>query len=152
MNKTKFLAAAILILLCTVVEAKPIRAKGSRAVPEIRAMLDKQVEAWNRRDLEGFMAAYWNSADLSFYSGGVKTYGWKQTIDRYRNRYQSDGKEMGQLDFSNLQIELLSPSAAYVRGRWHLKMKDAEPAGLFTLIIRKLPGGWKIIHDHTSSE
>jgi hypothetical protein len=28
----------------------------------------------------------------------------------------------------------------------------AKPAGLFTVILRKLPEGWKIIHDHTSAE
>jgi ketosteroid isomerase-like protein len=152
MTRRKIFAAITLFLLCAGVEAKQKKAKETKVAQEIREVLDKQVAAWNRRDLEGFMTAYWNSKDLSFYSGGVKTYGWQQTIDRYRNRYQADGKEMGQLDFSNLEVETLSPGAAYVRGRWHLKMKDGEPAGLFTLILRKLPGGWKIIHDHTSSE
>jgi ketosteroid isomerase-like protein len=152
MTGRKIFAALMLLLLCVGVEAKQKNQKEPKVAQEIRATLDKQVAAWNRRDLEGFMSAYWNSKELSFYSGGVKTYGWQQTIDRYRNRYQSAGREMGQLDFSNLEIEILSPGAAYVRGRWHLKMKDGEPAGLFTLILRKLPGGWKIIHDHTSTE
>jgi ketosteroid isomerase-like protein len=26
------------------------------------------------------------------------------------------------------------------------------PGGLFTLIFRKFPDGWKIVHDHTSAE
>jgi ketosteroid isomerase-like protein len=152
MIRTKIFAAILLVLLCVGVEAQQKKPQEPKSAQEIRAVLDKQVAAWNRRDLEGFMSGYWNSQALSFYSGGVKTYGWKQTIDRYRNRYQSDGREMGQLDFSNMEIEMLSPVSAYVRGRWHLKMKETEPAGLFTLILRKLPGGWKIVHDHTSSE
>ena len=28
----------------------------------------------------------------------------------------------------------------------------AKPGGLFTLIFRKFPEGWKIVHDHTSAE
>jgi ketosteroid isomerase-like protein len=152
MAKTKIVAGIMLLLLCAGVEARQKKQSESKSVQEIRAVLDKQVAAWNRRDLEGFMSGYWNSSELSFYSGGVKTYGWQQTIDRYRNRYQSGGREMGQLDFSNIEVEMLSPVSGYVRGRWHLKMKEGEPAGLFTLILRKLPGGWKIIHDHTSSE
>ena len=27
-----------------------------------------------------------------------------------------------------------------------------KPTGLFTLIARKFPDGWKIVHDHTSAE
>ena len=131
--------------------AKTKKSAAPKAVQEIRAVLDRQVEAWNRRDLETFMAGYWNSPSLSFYSGGTKTAGWNETLGRYRKTYQSDGAEMGQLEFSDLQIEMLGPASAFVRGRWRLKMQSSEPGGLFTLIFRRLPDGWKIIHDHTGS-
>ncbi len=43
--------------------------------------------------------------------------------------------------------------AVLARGRWRLTMPDGtKPAGLFTVIFRKFPEGWKIIHDHTSAE
>ena len=58
---------------------------------------------------------------------------------------------MGHLEFSELKIEMLGPQSAYVRGRWRLKMSSSESGGLFTLIFRNLPGGWKIVHDHTGS-
>ena len=121
------------------------------AVPEIHALLDRQVEAWNRHDLEGFMAGYWDSPDLTFFSGGTTVAGWKSTLDRYHQRYQSNGAEMGQLDFSDLRIETLGPASAFVRGRWHLKLTAGEAGGLFTLTLRKFDEGWRIIHDHTSS-
>jgi beta-aspartyl-peptidase (threonine type) len=127
------------------------KAPTPREATEIQAVLDRQVKAWNRRDLEGFMQGYWNSDRLSFYSNAAKTSGWQATIDRYRNRYQSEGREMGQLEFTDLQIEVLGNRAAFVRGRWHLKMKDNELGGLFTLIFRKLQGRWQIVHDHTGS-
>lgn len=121
------------------------------AVREIRRVLDRQVEAWNRRDLEGFMKGYWHSRDLTFYSGGTTVSGWEETLGRYRNRYQSAGNEMGKLAFTDLKIELLGPNAAFVRGRFNLKMSSAEPGGLFTLTFRRFADGWKIIHDHTST-
>jgi beta-aspartyl-peptidase (threonine type) len=152
MTKFKIISFIILLSVSGVGEARDKKAREPKAAREIRAILDKQVAAWNRGDLEGFMAHYWNSTELSFYSGGTKTFGWQQTIDRYRSRYQSEGREMGKLDFSDLQIELLGPSTSFVRGRWHLKMKDGDPGGLFTLILRKQGNGWKIIHDHTSSQ
>ncbi|MBZ5628796.1 MAG: DUF4440 domain-containing protein [Acidobacteriia bacterium] len=133
----------------------------------IRQLLATQVDAWNRGDLEGFMAGYWKSPELSFISGATETRGWQPTLDRYRKKYQGEGKEttpagaksapsggpgdMGKLDFFDLRVEMLAADAAFVRGHWHLKMKNGdEPGGLFTLILRKFPDGWKIIHDHTS--
>jgi ketosteroid isomerase-like protein len=134
------------------VSAQAKKARADDAVKQIRAVLDNQMAAWNKGSIEGFMSGYWNSPVLTFYSGGIKTAGWQGTIDRYRQRYQSEGREMGRLDFSEVQIEMLGTDAAFVRGKWHLKMKDAEPGGLFTLIFRRFPDGWKIIHDHTSSQ
>jgi beta-aspartyl-peptidase (threonine type) len=124
---------------------------GPQAARQIRAVLDRQVAAWNRGDLEGFMDGYWRSPELTFYSGGTPLAGWQATIERYRRRYQSEGREMGHLTFSDLQIEMLGSKAAFVRGRWHLKMTTGEAGGLFTLIFRRLDNGWKIVHDHTSS-
>jgi beta-aspartyl-peptidase (threonine type) len=117
----------------------------------IQNVLDAQVAAWNKGNLEGFMAGYWKSPELSFYSGKNRTRGWQQTLDRYRKRYQGEGKEMGKLAFSDITIDLLSAENALVRGRWQLTLKNDRPEGLFTLIVRKTPQGWRIVHDHTSS-
>jgi len=118
----------------------------------VNAVLRQQVEAWNRHDLEGFMSGYWDSPDLIFFSGAQKTAGWQATLDRYRTKYQSQGQQMGRLAFSDLNIQPLAPDAAYVLGEFHLTMPDGTtPHGRFTLIFRKFPDGWKIVHDHTSA-
>jgi beta-aspartyl-peptidase (threonine type) len=143
------LAASFVAALCPRIAAGQKKNGEPSAVRQIRAVLERQVEAWNRRDLEAFMSGYWQSPDLSFYSGASKTSSWQATLERYRNRYQSEGREMGHLDFSELEIEMLGPQSAFVRGRWRLKMKSEEPGGLFTLIFRKFRDGWKIVHDHT---
>ena len=120
---------------------------------QIRAVLDSQVDAWNHHDLEKFMSGYWNSPELTFFSGATETKGWQPTLERYRQRYQAEGRAMGTLDFSDLKIEMLGADAAFVRGRFHLVMPDGkQPQGLFTLIFRKFPEGWRIVHDHTCSE
>ena len=117
----------------------------------IRKLIQDQQAAWNRHDLEAFMSGYWNSPDLTFFSGGREMKGWQAALDRYRNNYQSAGHEMGKLEFANLRIEMLGPDAAFVRGEFHLTMSDGKmPHGLFTLIFRKFPEGWKIIHDHSA--
>ena len=147
------LRIGVAMLLVTIVSGAPRQKKATErsAVREIRAVLESQVGAWNRRDLEGFMRGYWHSPDLTFYSGGTTVSGWEETLGRYRNRYQSAGNEMGNLEFLDLKIELLGPSAAFVRGRFHLKMTTGEKSGIITMTFRMFADGWKIIHDHTST-
>lgn len=117
----------------------------------VEAVLRTQQDAWNRHDLDAFMSSYWNSPELTFFSGANERRGWQATLDRYRAAYASPGHEMGKLEFSGLRIEMLGPDAAFVRGSWHLTMPDGKtPHGLFTLVFRRLPEGWRIVHDHTS--
>lgn len=117
----------------------------------VRKVLDDQVAAWNKGDLDGFMAGYWKSEKLTFFTGNEQTAGWQATLDRYHKKYQSGGKDMGKLAFTDLTIELLGADHALVRGRFVLRLGDEMPTGLFTLVLRRLPAGWRIVHDHTSS-
>ncbi len=122
-----------------------------KAEAAIRAVMEQQVAAWNRHDLEGFMAGYWNSPELTFFSGGRESKGWQAALDRYKKRYQAAGHDMGKLEFAGLRLDMLGSDAAFVRGEFHLTMPDGTtPHGLFTLVFRKFPDGWKIVHDHSA--
>jgi len=126
--------------------------KSEVAQEAVRSVLSLQQEAWNHHDLDAFMAGYWKSAELTFFSGAKQTSGWQATLDRYKATYDSPGHEMGKLEFSNLRVEALGPDAAFARGEFHLTMPDGKtPHGIFTLVFRKFPDGWKIVHDHTSA-
>jgi beta-aspartyl-peptidase (threonine type) len=123
------------------------------AVAEIGAVLAKQVACWNAGDLEGYMKGYWPSPGLTFYSNATVTTGWAPTLARYRQRYQGEGREMGTLDFRDTSTELLGADAAVVHGRWHLKLTGGrERVGLFTVVFRRFPSGWLIVHDHSSAD
>ena len=132
-----------------------VRAPAADPAPDearaIRQLLTDQAAAWNRGDLDGFMAGYWRDPNLTFFSEGTVTRGWDATLERYRKKYQAEGREMGQLTFSDLDVQVLGPDAAVVRGRWQLELKAGKPGGLYTLVLRKKPGGWRIVHDHTSA-
>ena len=122
-------------------------------VPAILRVLQAQTEAWNRGDLEAYMEGYWKSDNLIFYGGGTVVRGWQATLERYRRRYQSEGRAMGRLDFPDQEVEILGADTALARGHYHLKMPDgSEPRGLYTVILRKRSEGWRIVHDHSSSE
>jgi beta-aspartyl-peptidase (threonine type) len=119
----------------------------------IRALLDRQQADWNRGDLDAFLSGYWNSPEVVFQSGGDQNRGFAAVRDRYHRRYKAEGRAMGTVAFSNVEVEILGPEAALARGRWRLTLPDGQtPAGQFTLVLRKFPEGWTIVHDHTSSE
>jgi beta-aspartyl-peptidase (threonine type) len=142
------LFAICLGLLLAVVAAPAAPLPEPDAVRQV--LLDQQA-AWNRGDLEGFMAGYWRSPKLTFFGGGTEKRGWDAALERYRQRYQGKGHEMGKLTFSDLNIEALGPDAAWVRGRWQVVTSKEKLGGLFTLVFKKFPEGWRIVHDHTSS-
>jgi ketosteroid isomerase-like protein len=147
----RHISAIVLVCLISCLGAFA-QVSDNNSADAIRQVLETQKHAWNQHDLEAFMRGYWNSPELTFFSGGNEAHGWQAALDRYRKTYQAQGREMGTLEFSNLRFEELAPDAAFVRGEWHLVMSDGKtPHGLFTLIFRKFPDGWKIVHDHSAA-
>ena len=124
--------------------------RDAKAIAAIRAVLNAQVAAWNRGDIEGFMDGYWRSPETVFVSGDTVTHGWQTVLDRYKKGY-STREKMCTLVFSDLEIKLISKDAAIATGRWQLTRAGDTPHGRFTLIFRKTSQGWRIVHDHTSS-
>ena len=131
-------------LVCAESEQPP------NSVAEIQSVLSAQQDAWNRGDIDAFMNGYAQSASTVFVSEDEVRRGWETVRDRYRIRY-SDRAKMGTLTFSDIEVTMLSPDAAVVLGRWRLKRANDEPHGRFTLIFKRLPEGWRIVHDHTSA-
>ncbi|MFN2491475.1 MAG: DUF4440 domain-containing protein [Pyrinomonadaceae bacterium] len=122
----------------------------SKEIAAVRSVLEAQSLAWNRGDVEGYMNGYSRSTETVFISGDDVTRGWQTVLDRYKRKYDSREK-MGTLTFSDLEIRFVGSDHAIVLGRWHLKRREDEPHGRFTLILRSTRQGWRIIHDHTSS-
>jgi beta-aspartyl-peptidase (threonine type) len=123
-------------------------------VAAIEAVLADQCAAWNRGDIEAFMElGYWKSAELSFHSGGAATKGYDAVLARYLARYRDGGAETGRLSFSDARVDLLGPDAAMARGRWAVDFQSkSDIGGLYTLVLRRTPDGWRIVHDHTSAD
>ena len=136
------------ILVAALVCAEPEQPPNS--VAEIQSVLSAQQNAWNRGDIDAFMNGYAQSASTVFVSEDEVRRGWETVRDRYRLKY-SDRAKMGTLSFSDIEVTMLSPDAAVVLGLWRLKRANDEPHGRFTLIFKRLPEGWRIVHDHTSA-
>ena len=124
--------------------------RNGETVAAVRAVLDAQVQAWNRGDVEGYMDGYERAETTTFVSGDTVTRGWQTVLERYKQSYDTREK-MGTLEFTELKIKPLGPFYALAAGRWKLTRAADAPHGRFTLLFRRTERGWRITHDHTSS-
>ena len=147
----RFFFRRILPLLLVCASITGCSGESTPSAEAIRSVMDRQVTAWNDGDIEGYMQGYWRSDSLRFASGGTAAYGWETTLGRYRRGYP-DREAMGDLSFDEVDVDMLSSDHALVFGRWNLVRNEMDSlGGLFTLLFRRTPDGWRIIHDHTSS-
>jgi ketosteroid isomerase-like protein len=116
---------------------------------EIRSVLERQIQEWNRGNIDAFMVGYWKNDSLMFVGQSGVTYGYEQTKNNYKKNY-SDTAKMGKLSFNILQVKPLSADYYFVLGKWYLKRSVGDVSGHYTLIFRKINGKWLIISDHSS--
>ena len=136
----------LILLLCLLSVSGAVSAQSKKPVLEL---LERQRQAWNKGDLEGYMDGYWKSDSLLFVGSKGPTYGWEETLANYRRSYP-DTRAMGTLIFDIREVRFLDSRHAFVLGSWRLKREKDEPNGYFTLLVRKIDGAWKVVADHSS--
>lgn len=148
----KFLTGSFLFVLflnaCNA--QKATTATNQTAQQEITAMMVQQARDWSNGDLEGFMNGYVRSDSLRFVGSGGITYGWQKTLDNYKKRYPNKD-HTGVLTFDLKDFDQLARDVFLVIGEYHLKRKVGDADGIFSIVLKKIDGQWKIIADHTSA-
>lgn len=126
---------------CASVPQAPVRGNATVAV---LAVMQQQVDAWNRGDLEGFCAGY--VPDAVFVTPSDVTRGRAQVLERYRTKYvQRDG--MGHLQLTAIDVREGADTVS-VAAHWALTWPQKAPAeGSTVVVFVKTPQGWQIVHD-----
>lgn len=121
----------------------------SKAEQKILSILDKQTKAWNIGDFDKFMIGYVQSDSLMYIGKSGVTYGYQETLQRYKKNYAGADK-MGKLTFEILHLRKLGNKHYLVVGKWSLKRDAGDVGGYYTLTFEKQKGNWVIIADHSS--
>jgi ketosteroid isomerase-like protein len=116
---------------------------------EIRRMLDEQIVWWNQGDLDKFMQGYWKNDSLMFVGKSGVTYGYENTLQRYKKSYP-DQRAMGKLKFDVLHVTRVSSEYYFVVAKYMLERTDGNLEGHYTLLLKKIDGRWKVVCDHSS--
>jgi ketosteroid isomerase-like protein len=118
----------------------------------VEAVLARQAAAWNRGDLAGYMDGYLRADALVFTSGGRIRRGFDEAFAAYQQRYGGDRAGMGTLSFEILSVQPVGADGAVVLGRWRLEGTPNAGGGVFSVVLERRPEGWRVVHDHTSSD
>jgi len=138
----------IIVALLLPVIAAAAEHPSANDLAAIHAVIDQQAAAWNRGDIDAYMAGYAQSDDTMFVGTDV-TRGWTKVRDRYKAKYDSPAK-MGTLVFSDLDLRPVGHDDVIVTGAWKLTREADTPHGRFTLIFHRRSEGWRIVYDHSS--
>ena len=115
-------------------------------VNQIKNILNQQERAWSNGDLEGFMAGYWKSDSLTYFSRGKITQGWHTTLDNYKKGYPNKA-HTGTLNFRLAKITKINNDVYYVMGEYFLTREVGDAQGTFMIIFKRINGQWKIVAD-----
>lgn len=139
----------VLALLAATFAAPAATADWAADEAEIRQRLADSALAFNRGDLPGHLAAYDES--VTFMTKEGPRPGVAAIEKAFRETYFRDGKAIQQLRFEELAVRPLGPDAALATARWVLSGGEgAEQSGWFTVVWRRTPAGWRVVHDHSS--
>lgn len=124
---------------------------------EVLAVVQQQVAAWNKGDLEAFCAVYADdavfvsppraaNADAGVAASDGVTRGRSEVLARYKKRYP-DGKAMGQLTIVPHDVRE-TKDAVSISAKWTLSYPDKAPlTGNTVIVLVRSKLGWKIVHD-----
>lgn len=138
------------------VAADKISHAGSESMSDrqaIATVLDRSAAAWTRGDLDGFMACYEDGPATTYIRPDGPVRGAAAIRAMYAARFKPGGRGMGRLTTELLDARSLGADYALVTGRYRLERTAAdggEAHGVFTLVFKRGPSGWRIISDHTS--
>lgn len=133
-------------------QREPVREPSDPAAlhAAVDSLLAESAHAWNGGDLDGFLYWYRRGPETTYIGSVGLVRGWGGIRARYAP-YFGPGASRDSLRFEELETRALGPGLALATARYVLFDGDSVTAtGLFTLVLRELEEGWRIVHDHSS--
>jgi ketosteroid isomerase-like protein len=152
--------ASTYLLALTFVACRPTARPSASSPPSDRVALTQQMVTqleraasdWNRGDLESFLSDYAPESTTTFVDGRRARHGFDFIRENYAPRF-APGARRDSLRFEEVEVRPLSSTLALVTARFILHRGGTVTAsGPFTLVMEQRPEGWKILHDHSSSD
>ncbi|NNG15356.1 MAG: SgcJ/EcaC family oxidoreductase [Gemmatimonadales bacterium] len=149
----RLLLGCLLIAACA--EAPPEQAQAPDAATltiQLARQFQQSAAAWNQGDLDAFMADYIQDGTTTYVGSSGLIRGFDGIRAWYAPRFEP-GVERDSLRFEDFHVRSIAPSVILVTARYILyRNQETTNSGPFTLVMEQRPDGWKITHDHSSSD
>jgi uncharacterized protein (TIGR02246 family) len=131
----------------------PLPSEDNRGLTrQMVAQLERAARDWNRGDLDAFLSDYAPESTTTFIDGRRARHGFDFIRDNYA-RWFAPNARRDSLHFEEVEARSLSPTLALVTARYILQRGGTvSGSGPFTLVMERRTEGWKILHDHSSSD
>ena len=124
----------------------------ARLLPDFQVQFAHSAAAWNRGDLDAFMSDYAPGDLPTYVAAGHLVRGYEAIRSRYAPNF-AVGARRDSLRIEELQVRPITDRYVLLTARYILHRGDTTTAsGPFTLLMERRPEGWKILHDHSSSD
>ncbi|MFQ5691070.1 MAG: YybH family protein [Gemmatimonadota bacterium] len=148
------LALTLLVSACWIEDTS--NAKGGAAAAGLSSQIGRALEAsaraWNAGHLDGFLDFYQRAPTTTYVGRGGLVTGYEEIRAHYAPLFEP-GAERDSLRFDSLRTRRLGPLYALATARYTLYRNGMiTSTGPFTLVLRRVEGGWRIIHDHSSAD
>lgn len=112
----------------------------------------ESASAWNRGDFESFPALYAPDSSTTYVDGRRPQRGIAWIRAHYAPAF-APGAARDSLVVQELVARPLSTTLALVTARYVLyRRSEITASGPFTVVMEERTDGWKILHDHSSSD
>ena len=126
-----------------------IKAKAGQIEQTILQATDKLAADWNGGGMEAYLAAYWQSDELSLMFGDKAVRGWQAVADMFRGTWTTE-ENMGDFSVNEVVIRQISPDTAISSGGFTHVFPTETIEGSFSHVWKQFDGEWLIVHEHTS--
>jgi D-alanyl-D-alanine carboxypeptidase len=152
MKRWSFIILVLTVLVPFAVQAQLDCLDNCGRAADIRGIQDnfsKQVDCWNRGDLDCYVEAYAPDGTIQTVSRFVVTQGLEGILRQYKRYFPKE--KMGQLAFDQFQYTRLSRNYYYVVGHFQLVLKEKEKPfqGWFSVLMKRRSAKWYIVSDHS---
>lgn len=152
---TAVLALGAALAGCRIEATPPRGDPGQEAADfheQVAEILSESARAWNAGDLDGFMRHYERAPTTTYIGATGLIEGWDAIRARYAPAFRP-GAERDSLRFESLRTRPLGQRFGLATARYVLAREgETTASGPFTLVLLRVEGTWRIIHDQSASD
>ncbi len=149
--RSRFLTQLAPLCLLIPVALAPAQSTGqlytaSREQLDVTKIVIAQETAWNKGDLDSYLAHFKDAKDTEAVLNGPV-----RGLDNIRSAYHANfpnREAMGQLEQSEVDVRELGPDFALATGKYRLsrsRKSGGDAQGTFTEIFEKTANGWQLV-------